>query len=70
MPQTTEIARRKIAVAGLADRVTAQPIDFFADPLPKADVTMGLILHDWDLEKKMFLIRAAYDALPPEALSS
>ena len=66
LPQTTEIARRKIAVAGLADRVTAQPIDFFADPLPKADViTMGLILHDWDLEKKMFLIRAAYDALPP-----
>ncbi len=66
LPQATEIARRKIAVAGLADRVTAQPIDFFADPLPKADViTMGLILHDWDLEKKMFLIRAAYDALPP-----
>lgn len=66
LPQATEIARRKIAAAGLADRVTAQPIDFFADPLPKADViTMGLILHDWDLEKKMFLIRAAYDALPP-----
>lgn len=66
LPQATEIARRKIAAAGLADRVSAQPIDFFTDPLPKADViTMGLILHDWDLEKKMFLIRAAYDALPP-----
>lgn len=66
LPQATEIATRKIAAAGLADRVTAQPIDFFTDPLPKADViTMGLILHDWDLEKKMFLIRAAYDALPP-----
>jgi len=26
--------------------------DFFADPLPKADVvTMGLILHDWNLER-------------------
>ena len=33
---------------------------------PKADViTMGMILHDWNLEKKMHLIRAAYDALPP-----
>ena len=25
---------------------------------------MGLILHDWNLERKMHLIRAAYDALP------
>jgi O-methyltransferase len=27
-------------------------------------ITMGMILHDWNLEKKMHLIRAAYDALP------
>ena len=52
------IAQRKIAAAGLADRVSARPLDFFADPLPKADViTMGMILHDWNLEKKMHLIR-------------
>src|SRR5581483_12160158 len=39
--------------------------DFFADPLPRADViTMGLILHDWNLERKQRLIGAAYDALP------
>jgi len=39
--------------------------DFFADPLPPADViTMGLILHDWNLDRKMHLIRSAYDALP------
>jgi hypothetical protein len=39
--------------------------DFFKDPLPKADlITMGMILHDWNLEKKMHLIRSAYDALP------
>lgn len=66
LPEATQIAKRKIAAAGLADRVTAQPIDFFTDPLPKADViTMSQILHDWNLEKKMHLIRAAYDALPP-----
>ena len=66
LPEATQIARRKIAAAGLADRVTAQPIDFFADPLPTADViTMSQVLHDWNLEKKMHLIRAAYDALPP-----
>jgi O-methyltransferase domain len=25
---------------------------------------MGMILHDWNLEKKLHLIRSAYDALP------
>jgi hypothetical protein len=65
LPPATQIAQRKIAAAGLADRVSTMPIDFFADPLPKADViTMGMILHDWNLEKKMGLIRQAYDALP------
>ena len=65
LPAATAIAERKIAAAGLADRVSARPLDFFADPLPKADViTMGMILHDWNLEKKKHLVRAAYDALP------
>jgi SAM-dependent methyltransferase len=66
LPEVTRVAERKIAAAGLADRVFARPIDFFAEPLPRADViTMGMILHDWNLEKKRHLIRAAYDALPP-----
>ena len=66
LPLATAIAERRIAAAGLADRVTARPLDFFAEPLPKADViTMGLILHDWNLDRKMHLIRAAYEALPP-----
>jgi 2-polyprenyl-3-methyl-5-hydroxy-6-metoxy-1,4-benzoquinol methylase len=66
LPAATQIAKRKISAAGLADRVTAENLDFFAQPLPQADViTMGMILHDWNLEKKMHLIRAAYDALSP-----
>ena len=66
LPEATRIAAQKIAAAGLSDRVSAQPIDFFSEPLPKADViTMGMILHDWNLEKKRHLVRAAYDALPP-----
>ncbi len=65
LPAATLIAERKISAAGLADRVSAKSLDFFSEPLPKADViTMGMILHDWNLEKKMHLIRAAYDALP------
>jgi hypothetical protein len=66
LPQVEPVARKHIASAGLSERVTAVSGDFFKDPLPKADViTMGMILHDWNLEKKMHLIRAAYEALPP-----
>lgn len=66
LPEVTAIAKREIAAAGLSDRITAQPIDFLKEPLPRADViTMGLILHDWNLETKRHLIRAAFDALPP-----
>lgn len=66
LPQVQPIAQKHIAAAALADRVSTAAGDFFADPLPKADViTMGMILHDWNLEKKRHLIRAAYEALPP-----
>jgi hypothetical protein len=65
LPVVEPIARAAIARRGLADRVQTKTGDFFRDPLPKADVvTMGMILHDWNLEKKRALIRAAYDALP------
>jgi hypothetical protein len=65
LPQVEPVAQRYIAAAGLAARIRTASGDFFQDPLPKADViTMGMILHDWNLEKKMHLIRAAYDALP------
>jgi O-methyltransferase domain/Dimerisation domain len=66
LPPVEPIAKRHIAAAGLAPRVGTASGDFFKDPLPKADVmTMGMILHDWNLEKKMHLIRSAFDALPP-----
>ena len=65
LPVVAPIAEKSVAAAGLADRVTTSSGDFFADPLPQADViTMGLILHDWNLDRKMQLIRSAYDALP------
>ncbi len=46
-------------------RLTFHPGDFFRDSLPNTDVLiMGHILHDWDLEEKMMLLRKAYEALP------
>ena len=65
LPVVEPIARKSIAAAGLSGRVSTSSGNFFTDPLPRADlITMGMILHDWNLEKKLHLIRAAYDALP------
>jgi len=66
LPAVEPVAKKAIAATGLSNRVATASGDFFNDPLPKADlITMGMILHDWNLEKKMHLIRAAYNALPP-----
>ena len=65
LPPVEPIATKSIAAAGLSDRVSTASGDFFEDPLPKADlITMGMILHDWNLEKKKILIKKAYNALP------
>jgi hypothetical protein len=65
LPVVAPIAEKHIAAAGLTDRIATASGDFFVDPLPRADVmTMGLILHDWNLDGKMQLIRSAYEALP------
>jgi hypothetical protein len=65
LPPVAPIAQKRIDDAGLSERIQTAEGDFFKDPLPKADlITMGMILHDWNLEKKMHLIRSAYDALP------
>jgi hypothetical protein len=65
LPAVEPVAKKHIAAAGLANRIGTAAGDFFKDPLPKADIiTMGMILHDWNLERKMNLIRSAYNALP------
>ena len=65
LPVVEPLAKNTIEAAGVADRVRTSSGDFFTDPLPEADViTMGMILHDWNLEQKMHLIQAAYEALP------
>jgi hypothetical protein len=66
LPEVQPIAGRRVRAQNLDGRVTAETIDFFADEFPKADViTMGMILHDWNLENKKMLIAKAFRALPP-----
>lgn len=65
LPVVTPIAERRVAEAGLQARVATESINFFLDEFPKADlITMGMILHDWNLEMKKNLIAKAFRALP------
>ncbi len=65
LSEVAPIFEEYIEHLGLADRVSFLPGDFFKDELPEVDVlTMGHILHDWDLPTKKMLIKKAYDALP------
>ena len=65
LPAAGPIFEEYVASHGLTDRLRFYPGDFFADPLPPADVlVLGHILHDWSLEEKLVLLRRAYHALP------
>jgi predicted O-methyltransferase YrrM len=65
LPQVEPIAKKHIAQEGMSGRIKTVAGDFFKDKLPKADViTMGMILHDWNLDNKKHLMRLAYEALP------
>ena len=65
LPAAGLIFEEYVASQGLTDRLRFYPGDFFADPLPPADVlVLGHILHDWSLEEKLVLLRRAYHALP------
>jgi hypothetical protein len=65
LPPVEPIAKEIIQQFNLGDRIKTVQGDFFKDPFPKADIlVMGMILHDWNEEKKIALIQKAYDALP------
>ncbi|MEK6479313.1 methyltransferase [Catalinimonas sp. 4WD22] len=65
LPQLEPFAKATAEKHGVSDQVSILNGDFFNEPFPKADiVTMGNILHSFDLEKKKMLIAKAYDALP------
>lgn len=65
LPPVEPIANATIQQFQLSDRVKTASGDFFTISIPNADVVvMGNILHDWDEENKISLMKKAYDALP------
>jgi SAM-dependent methyltransferase len=65
LPMVGPIFNEYVAAQGLSGRLSFTPGNFFEEPLPTADViTMGHILHDWNLDEKRMLLQKAYRALP------
>ncbi|MDI5967336.1 methyltransferase [Streptomyces sp. SL13] len=66
LPAVEPLFDEHMAQAGLSDRVTFHAGDFFADPLPTADVLVfGHVLHDWEPDARQTLLDKAFQALAP-----
>ncbi|MGP4026359.1 methyltransferase [Actinomadura sp. 3N407] len=66
LPQMEPFFDELVAEKSLAGRVSFHGGDFFADPLPSADiVVLGHVLHDWDRDQRGLLVRKAYDSVNP-----
>ena len=67
LPVVQPIFEAYAKTRGVDSRLRFVPGDFFKEPLPQADVIiMGHILHDWNLDEKMMLLRKAHAALLPK----
>lgn len=65
LPVVEPVFQEYAEAHGLSERLDFKPGNFFEDEIPPAEViTMGHILHDWDLKEKRMLIDKAYRALP------
>ncbi|WP_433170044.1 methyltransferase [Actinoallomurus sp. CA-150999] len=69
LPQVEPVFDEHMARLGTADRVRFHGGDFFADPLPAADVViLGHVLHDWPADQARVLVERAHDAVTPGGL--
>lgn len=66
LPYSKETAEAAICQDGADDRVSFFPADFFEEPFPAGvDVFfMSHVIHDWDDERCLTLLRCCWEALP------
>jgi acetylserotonin N-methyltransferase len=66
LPVVCQVTRRYIAQYGVEDRVDALPLNMFFEPWPTGfdAVFFSCVMHDWDLEHRLELMRHSFDALP------
>ncbi len=64
LPPVEEVALKSIEQFGLTGKIKTAKGNFFRDDLPKSDVVaMGNILHDWNTEERLVLVKKAYNAI-------
>lgn len=67
LPRVAAEARVALDAAGVGDRCETVGGDFFADPLPAADAwIVSQILHDWDDERCLAILRGIRRAIAPD----
>jgi demethylspheroidene O-methyltransferase len=68
LPAVADVARARLAAAGLADRASVTGGDFFRDPLPRgADLaTLVRVIHDHTDDGALAILRAVHAALPAD----
>lgn len=67
-PNVLEVTREFINKHGLGDRIKTQPGDFMEDDLPQVGADLAAFitnLQSYNPEKKLFLLKKAYNALKP-----
>lgn len=64
LPAVESHFREAMRDRGLDERVEFVAGDFFEEPIPRVDVAiLGHILHDWNLERRLEILRNVYDSL-------
>lgn len=65
-PEVLKVAEEMAAEFGVADRLSCQPGDMFADPIPAGVdcILLSNILHDWDEPECRVLVSRCADSLP------
>lgn len=65
LPDAVGLAREIVDQSSVRDRIEVVAGDFFADPLPPADLyALGRILHDWSEPKIRQLLAKIFEQLP------
>jgi acetylserotonin N-methyltransferase len=67
LPVVCQLTQRYIAKYGVEDQVDTLPLNMFFEPWPTGydAIFFSCALHDWDLRRRLELMRRAFDALPP-----
>jgi hypothetical protein len=66
LPVVCQLTQRYIAQYDVEDRVDTLPLNMFFEPWPTGydAIFFSCALHDWDLRRRLDLMRRSFDALP------